>query len=86
MTDDSELEDLPEEEIDESYHDDPELLVDIPRRNIFAGFAAFLMLLAGTSFYLPSTVGARIVLNSSATSIQFGQGSSLFVYCGGAAA
>ena len=86
MADDSELEDLPEEEIDESYHDDPELLVDIPRRNIFAGFAAFLMLLAGTSFYLPSTVGARIVLNSSATSIQFGQGSSLFVYCGGAAA
>ena len=86
MADDSEIEDLPEEEIDESYHDDPELLVDIPRRNIFAGFAAFLMLLAGTSFYLPSTVGARIVLNSSATSIQFGQGSSLFVYCGGAAA
>ena len=86
MSTESDSEDISEEIADESYHDDPELLVDIPRRNILAGFTAFLMLLAGTSFYLPSTVGARIVLNSSATNIQFGQGSSLFVYCGGAAA
>ena len=81
MADDPQIEDLPEEEIDESYHDDPELLVDIPRRNIFAGFAAFLMLLAGTSFYLPSTVGAKITISSGIAAIEFGQGSQLVGVC-----
>jgi hypothetical protein len=62
MSTESDSEDISEEIADESYHDDPELLVDIPRRNIFAGFAAFLMLLAGTSFYLPATLGASLNL------------------------
>lgn len=81
MSTESDSEDISEEIADESYHDDPELLVDIPRRNILAGFAAFLMLLAGTSFYLPSTLGGKIVINSNATNIEFGQSVAQTVTC-----
>jgi hypothetical protein len=71
------------EEVDESYHDDPLVIEKKDHSRLIRGFGAFLILIVSASYYLSTSIGGRITLNSGANPIIFGQGSSKTVACSG---
>jgi hypothetical protein len=67
------------------YHDDPEQETnDKPdrKKNIVIGFCASVVLLISAIFYLPSSIGGRITINTG-TNVDFGKGISANVACSG---
>jgi hypothetical protein len=67
------------------YHDDPEQETnDKPdrKKNIVIGFCASVVLLISAIFYLPSSIGGSIAVNTG-TNVDFGKGISSNVACSG---
>ncbi len=67
------------------YHDDPDQEInDKPdrKKNIVIGFCAFVVLILSAIFYLPSSIGGRIAINTGANK-EFGLGVSARTACSG---
>jgi hypothetical protein len=67
------------------YHDDPDQEInDKPdrKKNILIGFCASVVLLISAIFYLPSSIGGSIAVNTG-TNVDFGKGRSATVACSG---
>ena len=63
------------------YTDDPVADRKIDWFYKLRSFAPIAIILALTTFFLPSTVGGKISINSNASNFEFGQGSSLIATC-----
>ncbi len=74
---------IDEEEVDESYHDDPEVKTHKDHAVLLRSFSAFVVLVISASYYLSTSIGGRITLNSGASSIQFAQGAIQSPACSG---
>ena len=59
----------------EEYHDDPIVVEKRDHNRLVRGFGAFVILIVSASYYLSTSIGGRITLNSGANPIIFGQGS-----------
>jgi hypothetical protein len=70
---------------DDFYHDDPDQEInDKPdrKKNILIGFCASVVLLISAIFYLPSSIGGSIAVNTG-IDVDFGKGRSATVACSG---
>ena len=78
-----ELEGEDGEAASEEYHDDPIVVEKKDHSRLVRGFGAFVILIVSASYYLSTSIGGRITLNSGTNPIIFGQGSSQTVACSG---
>ena len=70
-------------EASEDYHDDPIVVVKKDHSRLVRGFGAFVILIISASYYLSTSIGGRVTLNSGANPIIFGQGKVLSSGCAG---
>ncbi len=67
------------------YHDDPDQEInDKPdrKKNIVIGFCASVVLILSAIFYLPSSIGGRITINTGNT-VEFGKATAMTTACSG---